>query len=144
MPERDPLERLQNAWANLDTPTMDRDLADEDSSTQESVAYLKQAWAQVEIPNVVLPQPARIWKKVGLWTSIAAALLVSALVFFMNPNATQKSMGQPSMTASAPERLSSPRLIATTKSQVQVLAGRVRLTMLRDPNISPSVPTTDS
>jgi len=144
VPEKDPLDQLQEAWAQMDVPAAERDLLEEDSLTQESVAFLQQAWRQVETPQIVLPRLSRLLRILTYVASAAAALLVSALVFFMQPKTPHKDIASPSVMASANELPSAPKLIENNQKEVQVLAGKVRLTMLRKSGISPSAQTNDS
>jgi hypothetical protein len=62
MTERDPLEdddlpleELRSAWARIDSPLPQDELAQCDERTRAAVEWMRSAWSRVEVPAPVLP-----------------------------------------------------------------------------------------
>lgn len=136
MPERDPIKLLHDAWSELNSPAETPPLQDENSETRETVDWMQQAWSQIDVPQAQLPQRVRIWRFPIFTTSIAAALLLSAFIFMLQSNTKKEEIATPSIVVAAPMRTEKPKLLANDNEKMQVLAGKVRLTMLKHPSNS--------
>ncbi len=154
MSERDPLDLLQNAWQTMPSEDATPSLEDSDSLTQDTVTWMAEAWQQMEIPAAELPKRQRIlsWRSLTVMASAAAALLISALILLnwsdqdgkdlephhVTVNGVEQDQPEvpvepsdPTNGATAqPDKTAAPKLLAATPERVEVLSGRVRLTML--------------
>lgn len=156
----DPLDTLRDAWAKLPMPEPVRDLEDEDSVTQQAVKWMADGWKNIPIPATPPLQSARPVQKRRMrsWVipslSLAAAGLLLALATwrFMQPPTnteplTEKMVnaeGEGNVVGSDPGEADpdavatttqanqpSAKLVENNDEKVQILAGKVRLTMLR-------------
>lgn len=164
MPNPDPLDALKDQWQTMLAPPAVRALEDEDAVTKAAVAWMAKGWSQIEIPPASLPRRPRVLRFRNTSLAIAAALLIGFAVLWTTQQTLQEEVDAPRLVVSAPAPLPeasqdsiatggqpslppakapSPILIANTQDQVQVLSGKVRLTMLRDPGISPDSKPTD-
>ena len=164
MSERDPLDSFKDQWQRMDPPSAVRSLEEEDALTQEAVAWMAKGWSQIETPEASIPRRPRALRIRNYSMAIAAALLIGVVTFWTSQQNWREKSKALNLVVSAPDpevqHLSTdsssaaqpplpvkepvaPLLIANTEDQVQVLSGRVRLTMLRDPGISPESKPTD-
>ncbi len=155
MSNSDPMDHLHDAWRQMDTPPVTRKLNEEDATTQEVVNWMEQAWQQVEVPVVELPRRGslisfRKWALAGA-AAVAAALLIS-VINFLNPqsgiltdgNSINIAVDRPTVPEDLQvddpiadvSQLTTSKLIANTPEKVEILSGRVRLTMLRGQSTS--------
>jgi hypothetical protein len=123
-----------------------RELEDEDAMTQEAVQWMASAWAQMEVPQS--RKPVLQIRRFAL--PAAAALLLSALLFWNARYPAQEDLDPTGLIATAPGQTpapsspappdspsaesakpESPQLLANNAEHVQMRAGTVRLTMLR-------------
>ncbi len=150
MSKSDPLDHLRDTWQQVDTPPVTRRLEDEDEATRKVVNWMEEAWRQVEIPAADLP-PQQPLLQLRKWTlpstaALAAALLISAIMLWdprpeilSESESSQLAVDRPSETkeqrADGPLRkasqLTTSTLIANAPEKMEILTGRVRLTMLR-------------
>lgn len=169
MSDRDPLDLLQEAWQSLPAEESTPSLKDSDSTTQQSVAWMRDAWQQMEIPVAALAKRRRIlsWRSWSLSAvaAAAAALLISALIFLNSQDSISKDLEPNHVTVNgvgptlptAPDSppdpplepptqpdAATPKLLAATPDRVEVLSGRVRLTMLRSSASASDPQSTDS
>jgi hypothetical protein len=144
MAEFDPLDQLRNAWQQVEAPQADRELSDEDATTQEAVQWMASAWQQVPIPEFRSEQKPKakplVWRRLAL---AAAVLLIATLSWPKSEiadNQTEETVAPlPPETPSAPPA----RLIANDEEKIEILSGKVRLTMMRGPVASPETDSTD-
>ncbi|NQU47680.1 MAG: hypothetical protein HQ519_03450 [Planctomycetes bacterium] len=144
MAEFDPLDPLRDAWQQVEAPQADRELSDEDAATQEAVQWMASAWQQVPIPEFRSEQKPKskplLWRRLAL---AAAALLIATLSWpesEIADNQTKEIVAPPPPPAPATPRA---RLIANDEEKIEILSGKVRLTMLRGPVASPDTDSTD-
>ncbi len=138
MPERDPFDALQESWQQAGSPPAVRALDEEDSTTQQAVEWMSNAWQQLEVPTAALPSRHRKvnpWKWMAL--PAAAALLITLRVFMNTPQPSPDDIAPTDLVASAtdsPATAPEPapaQLLASNTQHVQMRSGKVRLTMLR-------------
>ncbi len=144
MAEFDPLDPLRDAWQQVEAPQADRDLCDEDAATQEAVQWMASAWQQVPIPEFRSEQKPKskplLWRRLAL---AAAALLIATLSWpkaEIADNQTKEIVAPP---LPATPTAAPARLIANDDEKIEILSGKVRLTMLRGPVASPETDSTD-
>ena len=141
MPERDVPSDLHALWQQLPSSSGVKDLHEEDSRTQEAVAWMSQAWTCMPIPSV--SAPPRKLRPSRFVLATAAALLFGALLFLTDPTTEQQPDATTTLIAAAPQTPISPRLIETSVQRTQVLSGKVRLTMLHSQGPPTSTPKTE-
>jgi len=144
MPERNPLDLLQDAWQQVGAPEAVKSLEEEDPLTQNAVLWMQEAWAQVEVPLAVLPSARKPWLRLRPLTLTAAALLIGALFFWNTQLPLQKNITPNEIVVAVPAQVSAPQLLANTTEHLQIRSGNVRLTMLRSSNASSTPDSTDS
>lgn len=141
MPDSKRTSELHDLWQQLPIPSAVKPLQEEDALTRDAVAWMDQAWITLPLPQT----PARPRKLlVGRFVLMtAAALLLGAILFLNGPNSEPQGSAPPTLIATAPQRVPTPRLIETTAQQTQVLSGKVRLTMLHAQATPTSTPSTE-
>ena len=126
----DPLQALREAWHGLETPDPAGG-AEPDAATRASVAWLRSAWATVEIPAAPgLPRRRR------LPALRAAALLLLAAGALLLPFRQEPAPAGPAAEAAVRQAAPPPAspgsgLVEVREDRVVLRSGRVRLTLLQ-------------
>ncbi len=170
----DPLDILRDAWNEVAAPDPVRELEDEDRETQDVVKWMAAGWQQIPIPERREVSTAETITRRSSdrapWIpslALAAAVLLLAVSTwkFMQPQTStdpltdqtanaegegDASKTDPGVEGPGPSTdatqadLPSVQLIANDEQKVQILAGKVRLTMLRGTAASPETESTEN
>ncbi|MHC5064787.1 MAG: hypothetical protein ACYTG5_12530 [Planctomycetota bacterium] len=125
VPEQELLSDLQQAWSDLGETAPCRELQAEDAETQRCVEWLRKAYQSQTAPTLKARRVRR--QRIPMRLAAAAILLLgAALVITINPFGSASPEGDEGRNRST----LNPRLIRTTAASSELLAGRVRLTLI--------------
>ncbi len=135
--EHGPMERdLRRAWDALPVPEAPEDWRECDRTTRELLGALRQAWGQLEVPEIESPPvPLRpmVRRTTTPWLRIAAGILcVLGIGESLRRWRRAELQEAPVVTAEGevtpqPEQ---PRIAALDSGRLEVLSGQVRLILL--------------
>jgi len=138
MVERDELfSELKTAWKKVAAPEPADAREDLDPLTRKSVEWMRAAWAQIEVPEAVLPRRRVLRLLPTLRTGTAAAAVAAAVLFawrFMPASIPPIHHGTPDAlgTATEPsETLARPAVVTSIgNNNIEFRSGPVTLVLV--------------